>query len=72
MKRMKHFRAILVTMMLKLSAVVVAQKPLVKMEVDKMRTVDRNLCVYIGDEIIRVTDAYREAFENYCLGNRTI
>ncbi len=39
---------------------------------DKIRTVDRNLCVYIGDEIIRVTDAYREAFENYCSGNRTI
>ena len=33
---------------------------------DKIRTVDRNLCVYIGDEIIRVTDAYREAFERYC------
>jgi DNA-binding LytR/AlgR family response regulator len=32
---------------------------------DKIRTVDRNLCVYIGDEIIRVTDAYREAFESY-------
>ena len=72
MKRMNHFRTILVTMMLTLSAVVVAQKPLVKMEVDKMRTVDRNLCVYIGDEIIRVTDTYREAFENYCSGNRTI
>ena len=36
---------------------------------DKIRTVDRNLCVYIGDEIIRVTDAYREVFENYCSGN---
>ena len=33
---------------------------------DKIRTVDRNLCVYIGDEIIRVTDAYRENFERYC------
>ena len=33
---------------------------------DKIRTVDRNLCVYIGDEIIRVTDAYREVFERYC------
>ena len=33
---------------------------------DKIRTVDRNLCVYISDEIIRVTDAYREAFERYC------
>ena len=36
---------------------------------DKIRTVDRNQCVYIGNEIIRVTDAYREAFENYCSGN---
>ena len=36
---------------------------------DKIKTVDRNLCVYIGDEIIRVTDAYREAFEHYCSGN---
>ena len=36
---------------------------------DKIRTVDRNLCVYIGDEIIRVTDAYREAFASYCSGN---
>jgi len=32
---------------------------------DKIRTVDRNLCVYIGEEIIRVTDAYRDAFERY-------
>ena len=32
---------------------------------DKIRTVDRNLCVYVGDEIIRVTDAYRDAFERY-------
>ena len=32
---------------------------------DKIRTVDRNLCVYIGDEVIRVTDAYRETFERY-------
>ena len=36
---------------------------------DKIRTVDRNLCVYIGDEIIRVTDAYRDAFANYCSGS---
>ena len=34
---------------------------------DKIRTVDRNLCVYIADEVIRVTDAYREAFEGYVL-----
>ena len=37
---------------------------------DKIRTVDRNLCVYIGSEIIRVTDAYREAFASYCTGSR--
>ena len=36
---------------------------------DKIRTVDRNMCVYIGDEIIRVTEAYREDFERYCSGN---
>ena len=36
---------------------------------DKIRTVDRNLCVYIGDVIIRVTDAYRDAFASYCSGN---
>lgn len=33
---------------------------------DKIRTVDRNMCVYIGDEIIRVTEVYREDFERYC------
>ncbi|MBO4826052.1 MAG: response regulator transcription factor [Prevotella sp.] len=32
---------------------------------DKIRSVDRNDCIYIGQEIIRVTDAYREAFLNY-------
>ena len=36
---------------------------------DKIRTVDRNLCVYIGDEIIRVTDAYREPFLARIQGN---
>lgn len=30
-----------------------------------IRTIDRNDCVYIGDQIIRVTDAYRENFMNY-------
>ena len=30
-----------------------------------IRSVDRNDCVYIGDQIIRVTEAYREAFMNY-------
>ena len=32
---------------------------------DKIRAVDRNNCVYIGDEVIRVTDAYREAFTTF-------
>ncbi len=30
-----------------------------------IRSIDRNDCVYIGDQIIRVTDAYRETFMNY-------
>ncbi|MBQ7421920.1 MAG: response regulator transcription factor [Prevotella sp.] len=32
---------------------------------DKIRKVDRNLCIYIGEEIIHVTDAYRESFETF-------
>jgi DNA-binding LytR/AlgR family response regulator len=32
---------------------------------DKIRSVDRNDCIYIGDEIIRVTEAYRETFLNF-------
>lgn len=32
---------------------------------DKIKTIDRNLCIYIGNEVIRVTDSYREAFNNY-------
>lgn len=32
---------------------------------DKIKSVDRNECVYIGDEIIKVTDAYHERFINY-------
>ncbi len=32
---------------------------------NKIRSVDRNDCIYIGDEIIRVTDAYREQFTQY-------
>ena len=31
----------------------------------KIRTVDRNGCIYIGDEVIRVTDAYKENFDKY-------
>lgn len=30
-----------------------------------IRTIDRNLCLYIGDTVIRVTDLYRPAFEEY-------
>jgi len=32
---------------------------------DKIRSVDRNMCLYIGNEVIRVTDSYREMFQNY-------
>ena len=32
---------------------------------DKIRSVDRNDCIYIGDEIIRVTDAYKESFAQF-------
>lgn len=30
-----------------------------------IRSIDRNDCVYIADQIIRVTDAYKEAFSRY-------
>ena len=32
---------------------------------DKIRSVDRNDCIYIGDEIIHVTDAFRDTFNQY-------
>ena len=32
---------------------------------DKIRSVDRNDCIYIGDEIIRVTDAFKETFNQF-------
>ncbi len=32
---------------------------------DKIRSVDRNDCLYIGEEIIRVTEAYRDNFSQY-------
>ena len=35
-----------------------------------IRTIDRNLCLYIGDTMIRVTDQYKTAFEDY-LNSRT-
>lgn len=33
--------------------------------VERIRTVDRNMCVYIGESVIRVTDMYRPGFEEY-------
>lgn len=39
--------------------------------VDKIRKVDRNDCIYIGNEIIHVPDGYQEAFHKF-LGTRTI
>lgn len=32
---------------------------------DKIRSIDKNMCLYIGNEIIRVTDSYREVFSEY-------
>ena len=32
---------------------------------DKINKIDRNDCIYIGDEIIHVTNAYQESFQNY-------
>ena len=32
---------------------------------DKIRKVDRNDCIYIGEEIIHVTEAFRPAFEQF-------
>jgi DNA-binding LytR/AlgR family response regulator len=32
---------------------------------DKIRSVDRNDCIYIGEEIIRVTEAFRDKFIQY-------
>ena len=39
--------------------------------VDKIRKVDRNDCIYIGNEIIHVPDGYQEAFHKF-LETRTI
>ena len=39
--------------------------------VDKIQKVDRNDCVYIGDEIIHIPDGYRQVF-NQLLGTRSI
>ena len=32
---------------------------------NKIRKVDRNDCIYIGEEIIHVTEAYLSAFQQY-------
>lgn len=32
---------------------------------DKIEKIDRNDCIYIGDEIIHVTNAYLESFQSY-------
>jgi DNA-binding LytR/AlgR family response regulator len=32
---------------------------------EKIRKVDRNDCIYIGEEIIHVTEAYLEVFQRY-------
>jgi DNA-binding LytR/AlgR family response regulator len=32
---------------------------------DKIKKVDRNDCIYIGDEIIHVPDSYIDAFKTY-------
>ena len=39
--------------------------------VDRIRKVDRNDCIYIGNEIIHVPDGYQDAFHKF-LGTRTI
>ena len=39
--------------------------------VDKIKKVDRNDCIYIGNEIIHVPDGYQESFQKF-LGTRTI
>lgn len=36
-----------------------------------IRTVDKNLCIYIGDTMIKVTDQYKKIFEEW-LKNRTV
>ncbi len=32
---------------------------------DKIKSVDRNNCIYIGSEVIHVTEGYREGFNTY-------
>ncbi|MGI6223377.1 MAG: LytR/AlgR family response regulator transcription factor [Prevotella sp.] len=35
---------------------------------DKIRSIDRNDCITIGDEVIHVTEAYKPAFDNFLNG----
>ncbi len=35
---------------------------------NKIRSVDKNNCIYIGDEVVRVTDVYSEQFKKF-IGN---
>ena len=35
---------------------------------DKIRSIDRNDCIYIGNEIIHVTEAFRPAFQQFLDG----
>lgn len=35
---------------------------------NKIRSIDRNMCLYVGSEPIRVTDSYKEVFEKYIEG----
>ena len=30
-----------------------------------IRSVDRNLCIYIGDSMVKVTDMYRDSFQAF-------
>jgi len=32
---------------------------------NKIRSIDRNDCIYIGEEVIRVTDSYRDGFQQF-------
>lgn len=36
---------------------------------EKIRSIDRNNCIYIGKEIIHVTDAYKDGFNAYLKAN---
>jgi len=36
--------------------------------INKIRSVDKNNCIYIGDEVVRVTDVYSEQFKKFIGG----